>query len=136
MSDVALARRAAPPLTASNRIRAFLRRYGWGYLFVLPSVLTFVVFMLIPVTWAFVISLQDYSLSGSRGWVGFDNYRAAFTTQSGVFSIAIRNTLVYTVVTVTTNIVVGLVLASLIRPLNRHAQGFFRAAYYLPTVIS
>jgi multiple sugar transport system permease protein len=103
---------------------------------VLPSLLTFVVFMLVPVVWAFIISLQDFGLSASRGWVGFDNYRAAFTTQSGVFSLAIRNTLVYTAVTVTTNIIVGLVLASLIRPLNSWTQTFFRAAYYLPTVVS
>ena len=38
--------------------------------------------------------------------------------------------------TVVTNILVGLVLASLIRPLNHWSQTFFRAAYYLPTVIS
>jgi multiple sugar transport system permease protein len=80
---------------------------------VLPSLLTFVVFMLVPVVWAFIISLQDF-----------------------VFSSAIRNTLVYTAVTVTTNILIGLVLASLIRPLNAWTQTFFRAAYYLPTVVS
>jgi multiple sugar transport system permease protein len=120
----------------ADALRRFFRRYGWGYAFVLPSFITFLIFVLIPVVWAFIISLQDYGLSGARGWVGIDNYRAAFTTQSGVFSIAIRNTLLYTVVTVTTNIVVGLVLASLIRPLNNAAQTFFRAAYYLPTVIS
>jgi multiple sugar transport system permease protein len=102
----------------------------------LPSLLTFIVFVLVPVVWAFIISLQDFGLSTSRGWVGFDNYRAAFTTQSGVFSLAIRNTLVYTVVTVSTNILVGLVLASLIRPLSSWSQTFFRAAYYLPTVVS
>jgi multiple sugar transport system permease protein len=102
----------------------------------LPSLLTFIVFVLVPVVWAFIISLQDFGLSTSRGWVGLDNYRAAFTTQSGVFSLAIRNTLVYTVVTVSTNILVGLVLASLIRPLSSWSQTFFRAAYYLPTVVS
>jgi multiple sugar transport system permease protein len=53
-----------------------------------------------------------------------------------VYVVAIRNTLLYTAVSVTTNILVGLVLASLIRPLNAWAQTFFRAAYYLPTVIS
>jgi multiple sugar transport system permease protein len=136
MTELTAWRPVARQLTAGERVRRFLQRYGWGYAFVLPSVLTFVVFMLIPVTWAFIISLQDYGLSGSRGWVGFDNYRAAFTTQSGVFSVAIRNTLLYTVVTVITNMVVGLVLASLIRPLSSWAQTFFRAAYYLPTVIS
>jgi len=136
LSDVSVWSPAAQRLTLGDRVRRFFQRYGWGYAFVLPSLLTFVLFVLVPVIWAFIISLQDYGLSGSRGWVGLENYRAAFITQSGVFQVAIRNTLVYTVVTVVTNILVGLVLASLIRPLNHWSQTFFRAAYYLPTVIS
>ena len=133
--DLSLTAEARRP-TFGARIGRFVRRYGWGYAFVLPSLTTFTVFVLVPVIWAFLISLQDYRLTGSRGWVGLDNYVAAFTTQSGVFVTAIRNTLAYTVFTVSTNILVGLVLASLIRPLNAWAQTFFRAAYYLPTVVS
>ena len=58
----------------------------------------------------------------------------AFTTQSGVFKEALNNTLFYTVFTVTVNIFVGLILASLIQPLGKYAQTFFRAAFYLPAV--
>ena len=64
------------------------------------------------------------------------NYAAAFTTQSGVFVTALKNTLYYTVITVTANIFVGLILASLIQPLGRKTKTFFRAAYYLPAVTS
>ena len=123
-------------MSVGARIVRFIRRYGWGYAFVLPSLITFSIFTLVPVVWAFLISLQEYRLSGSQGWVGFDNYRAAFTTQSRIFPTAIRNTLVYTVCTVATNIFVGLILASLIQPLNKWAQTFFRAAYYVPSVVS
>jgi len=136
MADLTLARAAERPLGVGERIVRFVRRYGWGYAFVLPSLITFSVFTLVPVVWAFLISLQEYRLSGSQGWVGFDNYRTAFTTQSGIFPTAIRNTLVYTVCAVATNILVGLILASLIQPLNKWAQTFFRAAYYVPSVVS
>jgi multiple sugar transport system permease protein len=135
MADLPL-KRADTARRTENPIVRFFRRYGWGYAFVLPSLITFSIFTLVPVIWAFLISLQDYRLSGSRGWVGLENYRVAFTTQSRIFPVAIRNTMVYTVFTVATNIVVGLALASLIQPLNKWAQTFFRAAYYIPAVVS
>ncbi len=102
----------------------------------LPSMLTFTVFILIPVIWSFIISFQDYRLATGGTWVGLDNYRAAFTTQSGVFVRAIRNTIYYTVVTVTANIFIALILSSMIQGLSKWAQTFFRAAFYLPAVTS
>ncbi len=118
------------------RVREFFRRYGWGYAFVLPSVLTFAVFTLVPMVWAIIISFQNFKLNGPSSWVGFANYHDAFTTQSGVFTTALKNTLFYTVCTVASNVLIGLILASLIAPLGRKAQVFFRAAFYLPAVTS
>jgi multiple sugar transport system permease protein len=136
MAHVALEKSRTQPASKSSSIRRFFRRYGWGYAFVLPSMLTFTIFVLIPVLWSFLISLQDFKIRGNSTWVGFDNYVEAFTTQSGVFVTALGNTLYYTVLTVTANIFVALILSSLIQPLNKHAQTFFRAAYYLPAVTS
>jgi multiple sugar transport system permease protein len=116
--------------------RQFIRKYGWGYAFVLPSMLTFAIFTFLPVVWAFIISFQQYNLRTGGKWVGFANYVAAFTTQGGVFVTALKNTLYYTVITVTANIFTGLVLASLIQPLGKFGKTFFRAAYYLPAVTS
>jgi multiple sugar transport system permease protein len=121
-----------------TRIRKFFKQHGWSYLFILPSMTTFAVFVLFPVVWSFVISFQKYSISRGGTWVDpiYANYVQAFTFLGGIFVIAIRNTLVYTVFTVTTNIFVGLILASLIQPLSHRLRTFFRAAYYLPAVTS
>src|SRR3954467_14855898 len=78
-------------------VRRFFRRYGWGYAFVLPSMLVFVLFRLVPVVFSFLISLQNFRLNGDSTWVGLRNYADAFTTQSGVFVEALKNTLSYTV---------------------------------------
>lgn len=121
---------------AGSKIGRFFRQHGWSYVFVLPSMIMFAVFVVIPVLWSFVISFQDYSLARGGTWVGLDNYRAAFTTQSRVFVRAITNTVYYTAVTVTANILIALILASLIQPLSNWAKTFFRAAYYLPAVTS
>ena len=121
---------------AGGKIGRFFRQHGWSYAFVLPSMIMFAVFVVIPVLWSLVISFQDYSLARGGTWVGLDNYRAAFTTQSRVFVRAITNTVYYTAITVTANIVIALILASLIQPLSNWAKTFFRAAYYLPAVTS
>lgn len=137
MADLAQTKPAAGSQgTLAQRARRFINRYGWGYVFVLPSMVTFTIFTLIPVFWSLIISFQQYSLRNGGRWVGLANYTAAFTTQSGVFITALRNTLYYTVITVIANIFVGLILASLIQPLGRKTKTFFRAAYYLPAVTS
>ena len=127
---------ADPPRVTG--IRRFFRRYGWSYAFILPSLLTFSLFTLIPVLWSFVISFQDFSLVRGGSWQDpwYGNYVDAFTQQRGVFLIAIRNTLFYTVFTVTAAILFGLILASLIQPLANSLRSVFRAAYYLPAVTS
>ena len=119
-------------------IHSFVKRYGWSYLFILPSMATFGVFVLFPVLWSFIISFQKFSLVRGGTWMNplWANYETAFTMYGGIFVTAIRNTLVYSAFTVITNILVGLILASLIQPLSHRLRTFFRAAYYLPAVTS
>ena len=121
-----------------SHLRQFFRKYGWSYLFILPSMTTFTVFVLFPVVWSFVISFQKFSIARGGTFVDpiYANYVQAFTFLDGIFVTAIRKTLVYTVFTVVTNIFVGLILASLIQPLSNRLRTFFRAAYYLPAVTS
>ena len=104
-----------------------------AYLFLLPKMILFTAFILIPVIWAFVISFQEFGIFDSE-WVGFDNF--AKTLQSDVFMTALLNTMKYTLFTVPANVIIALVLASLIHPLGKWSQSFFRGAFYLPTVTS
>ncbi|MEH7113806.1 sugar ABC transporter permease [Neobacillus niacini] len=104
-----------------------------AYLFLLPKLILFIAFIAIPVVWAFILSFQEYKIFGSE-WAGFDNYIKVF--QSEAFYIALKNTFLFTVVTVPFNVVSALIIASLIYPLGKLSQSFFRAAFYLPTVTS
>ncbi|GHO42717.1 carbohydrate ABC transporter permease [Ktedonospora formicarum] len=139
MSEVSLEKQAGKrqrgPVASLQR---FFKAHGWGYAFIIPSMLAFIIFILIPVIWAFVISFQSYSftLFWNGKWAGFNNYINAFTTSSGIFGAAIRNTLYYTVITVTANILIALILASLIQGRSKGWRTFFLAAYYLPAVTS
>ena len=99
---------------------------------------TFIVFVFVPVVWAFIISFQKYSLRTGGKWMDpfYANYETAFTQFGGIFISAIQNTIVYSIFTVTANIFLGLILSSLIQPLSHRLRTFFRAAYYLPAVTS
>jgi multiple sugar transport system permease protein len=104
-----------------------------AYLFLFPKLILFIAFIAIPVVWAFVLSFQEYKIFGSE-WAGFDNYLKVF--QSEAFYIALKNTFLFTIVTVPFNVLSALIIASLIFPLGKLSQSFFRAAFYLPTVTS
>jgi multiple sugar transport system permease protein len=136
MSETILPKTQVSTARPATGLRRFVQRYGWSYLFIAPSMIVFLAFILIPALSSLIIAFQEVRLRGVSTWVGFDNFREAFTTQSGVFVRAIGNTLFYTVITVTANVVIALIISALIQPLGRRAQTFFRAAYYLPAVTS
>ena len=104
-----------------------------AYLFLLPKLLLFAFFVAFPVVWAFILSFQDYKVFGSE-FVGIDNYIKVF--QSEAFLVALKNTLLFTVVTVPFSVISALVIALMIFKLGKISQSFFRSAFYLPTVTS
>lgn len=117
---------------SKNILHQMKKNYS-AYLFLLPKLILFVLFVAIPVIWAFVLSFQEYKIFGSE-FVGLDNYIKVF--QSEAFLVALKNTLLFTVVTVPFSVLSALVIASMIFVLGKVSQSFFRSAFYLPTVTS
>lgn len=111
-----------------------LKKHFWSYLFITPSFMVFIVFLLMPVVYSIILAFQKFSVTGST-FIGLANFRKILG--DGVFfQYAIPNTLFYTLIMVPEGILVSLILASIIAPLSNRSQTFFRSAYYLPGVIS
>ncbi|WP_422122272.1 carbohydrate ABC transporter permease [Planococcus sp. X10-3] len=104
-----------------------------AYLFLLPKLVLFTLFVAIPVVWAFVLSFQEYKIFGSE-FAGLQNYITVF--QSAAFMAALKNTMLFTIVTVPFGVITALIGASMIFALGKVSQSFFRSAFYLPTVTS
>ncbi|HKM43759.1 MAG TPA: sugar ABC transporter permease [Limnochordia bacterium] len=104
-----------------------------GYLFILPKYVLFTAFVLIPIIWSVFVSFQEYRVFGTE-WVGLRNFQDVL--YDDLFWTAVGNTLRYAVVVMPSSVIIALILASLINPLKRGAQTFFRASFYLPTVAS
>jgi multiple sugar transport system permease protein len=112
------------------------RRRRWGDLptafwFLLPSLLGFLAFMLIPLVASFVLSFTNWQLLAPPQFVGLDNYVRALTRDPAFWQV-LTNTLFYTVEYLVLNIVISLVLAVWIASVMR-GKTWFRVIFFLPT---
>jgi multiple sugar transport system permease protein len=115
-----------------------------GWLFVAPAVAVLGLFLLLPVLMALWVSFSDWRghgspLSSDVGFVGLDNYRAILT-DGGLperdFGISLRNTFYYVVLVVPLQTGLALALAVLVHTRMLRGRGFFRTAFYFPSVTS
>jgi len=106
-----------------------------AYLFVLPSLSLYIVFVLAPVVVTFILSFSYYDpMQGSR-WVGLDNFRRFFTDDRSLQIF--WNTLRFTFFAVTGNVCVGMLLAlALNRAMPAALLYLFRLAFFLPVIIA
>lgn len=100
------------------------------YMFLVPALVVFVVFVFYPAIRIFILSFQDYSFVRDAAWVGLDNYRRLVTDSTFLF--ALLNSFVYLLVTPFL-IVVSLGVAFLLNVKLRGVK-FFRGLYFLPVV--
>ena len=104
-----------------------------GWVFLAVPVLLFVIFLLIPLVVAIVVSFTDYAVVGDVEWVGMDNYVRVF--QDPIFWIALRNTAYYTALFVPLGVIVALGTALLLNRRSR-AVRIFRTLFYIPVISS
>src|SRR5690242_6521619 len=90
------------------------RRPAWrkhlpAYLFLLPNFLGVLVFIAFPVIFALYMSLQNWDGVNAPQFVGLGNFHDIVV--DNVFWIAVRNTFVYTLITVPGGVALGLAAA-------------------------
>jgi len=116
----------------------------FGWLFTLPAILILGIFLVIPILLAIWVSFSNWNglgppVGGQAEFVGTANY-AEVLTQPGLarrdFGIAIRNNLYYVLFVVPTQTAVALFLAVQVNRKVLKARGFFRTAFYFPSVTS
>jgi multiple sugar transport system permease protein len=107
-------------------------RVAWAFL--VPFGLFYLAFILGPLAYQLVSSFFSTSLvrPGIGSVLGFGNYVEVLT--SGTFWIAVRNTLVFTVLTAVPLVLLGLTMAILVNRVAR-AQWLFRLAFFAPYVL-
>ena len=103
----------------------------WAAVFLLPSLLGFLVFTLLPVLASLGLGFVKWNLVGLPEFIGLGNYDKAI--HDPMFWRVLKNTAVYTLGTVPTSMALSLALAL---ALNQKIRGvtLFRGIFYLPVV--
>jgi multiple sugar transport system permease protein len=129
-----VSRAAAPgPGTRARRWASGVKeRDTWAaYAFLSPWLFGFVVLTAGPMVASFILSLTDYDIISSTQYVGWDNYSQLIHDPK--VSLAIKNTLFYTALSVPATMIVALGLAMMLARVGR-AAGIFRTIFYMPVM--
>jgi multiple sugar transport system permease protein len=122
-------------------IRGSEGRYGWA--FTAPAILIIGVFLVVPIFLALYVSFSNWnglgSPIGNSSLVGGDNY-AKVLVDSGLaqrdFGTSIRNNFYYVLLVVPLQTALALFLAVQVNRRVLRGRGFFRTAFYFPSVTS
>lgn len=103
-----------------------------AYLLLLPVLLLYFMFTVIPVGISIYLSLTEYSGFGTARWVGLENYQDILFNDP-LFGRSLINTIYFSIGTVGFGTVIALLLAVLLnQPLR--GRSIFRNIFYLPVV--
>lgn len=103
------------------------------YILIAPNALIFAIFIVIPACCGFYFSLTEWKGIGTPEFIGLANYVKVF--EDAKFWKSFIRTCIYVVLSLPLIMVIPLMLASLMVKEIRY-RGFFRAAFYWPTMIS
>ncbi len=130
---------AKPPLRLSaaehRRLarRFYLRRSAVGYLFILPNLIFFVVFLVYPLLSVIPLTFENGGIISPAQWVGLQNWQTVLNDP--IFRQVITNTFEYSLMAISAVFIISFGLALLLaRVQNNRSTGLIRAALYFPTL--
>lgn len=105
-----------------------------GYLFLLPSLIFFIGFVVVPMVMCVVTSFFDANMNANTPdvFIGLANYKELW--QDKVFTKALVNTFIIVLVSVPVVCIFSLWVASAIYQMKEFALSFYRVVFYLPVV--
>lgn len=138
MLDNQTVRRRSPRSAVSGRQGAA------GWMFISPMVIILGLFLVVPVLMAAWVSVSDWTgrgspLAGNVNFVGAENYSdilAGGGLAERDFGTSLRNNAYYVLLVVPLQTALSLFLAVLVNRQILRGRGFFRTAFYFPSVTS
>lgn len=106
----------------------------WGYLFILPFFVVFIIFSLYPIIYSFMLSFKTWDGFRPMSDAGIGNWKRLFTDEN-IF-LSLFNTLVIWLVDFIPQIFVALLLAMIFSQMKIRGMKAFRMIYYLPNLIT
>ena len=106
-----------------------------GFLYILPSLVLILVFSVVPILMSLYFSFTKYNVLQPPQWTGLDNYIRLF--RDPYVRASLKNTVVFTVITVPLQTAGSLVLAAVIAELFHNKFGnFVKSSLFVPVIAS
>ena len=103
-------------------------------LMIVPFTLMFFLFMILPVGSSLVLSFFNYDMINTPEFAGLENYFRMFINDK-VFSIAVKNTLMFSVITGPIGFMLSFVLAWMINELSPKSRTLLSFLFYSPALM-
>ena len=116
-----------------NAAKRAWHEYHTMYLFMLPFTILFIIFVIAPVLTSIYLSFTYYNMLEPPRWIGLSNYRLLFL-EDDVFLTAIKNTLIFAIITGPLAYTTSFILAWLINRLK--FRQVYTLAFYAPSLTS
>lgn len=122
-------------INKENGLNYNVRQKIVAYLFILPSLLIFAVFMFWPLLRTIYLSFFSWNMiKPTKTFVGFDNYIALF--KDPLTYKVMENTLVYIFILLILNFVAPYILSFILSVVIKKGKGLYKSVIFLPSVIS
>ncbi|MGV1004178.1 MAG: carbohydrate ABC transporter permease [Candidatus Nanopelagicales bacterium] len=119
-------------------------QHAAGWTFISPALIVLGLFLVAPVIMALWVSVSDWTgrgspFSGNVNFVGLRNYQSVLNGQGLAgrdFGLSMRNNVYYVLLVVPLQTILSLTLATLVNRKALRGKGFYRTAFYFPSVTS
>ena len=129
MVDVAA---RAPALERAGSNAGLGRRLA-PYLFLLPFLVLFVAFLIVPLLYALDLSVYKKALVGGTRFVGFENYQKAFVDQK--FWAGVLTLVKFALMQIPVMLGLALLFALILDSGVVYLRGFFRVSFFIPYAV-
>ena len=109
------------------------QKHRSSYLFLAPFMLFFLIFTVIPVGAAMLLSFTDFNMVTTPDFVGVSNF-ARMLADDDVFMIAVKNTLVFAFLTGPVSYLLCLGIAWLVNEVGHRLRVLFTILFYAPSL--
>lgn len=111
------------------------KEYFNNLLLLSPWIIVLTIFWLYPLFYAFYLSLCDYqTLTSKTKFIGLQNYQRLLSDP--LFWKALKNTVIFTFVTVPITTAISLFLANLLNSRLIRFKNFFQSVFFVPSITS
>lgn len=120
-------------MTKGEYIWSEMKRTWVGYVMVLPFLLMFIAFTVVPVVLSIILSFTSFDMLQWPTFTFMDNYIRMFL-EDDLFLTAFQNTLMFAVTTGPASYILSFVIAWFINELSPRVRAFVTFIFYAPSI--